>query len=863
MSLRRFSRRALLSRPGRTLLTLASIVIGVAAVMAVTIITASTRESNKGLFEAITGKAALEVTSVSGKPMSDELLAKVAAVPDVQAALPLVQTLCQMTVGEDTRVRLQLLGIDTARDHLLRELEIVSGRMLKADDGDRMLLEADFAEQLNIKPGDKLRFLSPKRLKGDQPGSQTAEVVGLVRVGEGGSLTQAGLVFMPIKRAQSRFVGKGKLSAIQVLPAKDMVVADLQTRIQGALSDAEKVQPPQGSADVLQNTLLATEQGLKLGTGFSLILAGFIILNTFLMTVGERRRQLAIVRAIGGTRWQVGGMLLREGLVLGVIGIVLGIGFGLLLAWGGQQVLSRSMEVTLPPFEQFAKSPIPYILASSFGFIVVMIAVLLPAARASKVSPLEGLARVAKGDMETVPTRYIAVGIAAVTISSFIIFCGTKGWVSADVATGGGFGLLLGLVLLVPLVLAPGSTLIASLFPKRFGVEGSLALKQILRHRGRTSLTVGVLFVAGSTGTGLAHSILDSIHNVKNWYRQTFPGDYYVRSLLPDMGSGQSADLPEGLDLELAKIPGIAYLDRVKTLECQVNRKDPLKDAAGEPVSDLNVVLLTREFNEPGRLPLELVAGDADQVREQMARGEVVVGNMLAFRLKLKVGDEVEVGTDQGRQAKRVCAINNEYFVGGLVLYMDWNVSHRDLGIEGVDAFIIRSAPGQAPQLRSRLAELCKQHSVLMHSRTEIGARVDRIVAGSAVGLWLLLVVEFVVAAFGLVNTLSMNVLEQTRELGLLRIVAMTRGQVRRTILAQALIIGLVGLVPGVISGLGIALILNLAMEPSNGRAIEFQLHPVMMALTFVSALAITVLAAFIPAFRASRVNVVEALHYE
>jgi putative ABC transport system permease protein len=113
------------------------------------------------------------------------------------------------------------------------------------------------------------------------------------------------------------------------------------------------------------------------------------------------------------------------------------------------------------------------------------------------------------------------------------------------------------------------------------------------------------------------------------------------------------------------------------------------------------------------------------------------------------------------------------------------------------------------------------------------------------------------------VNTLSMNVLEQTRELGLLRIVAMTKAQVRRTIVTQALIIGGVGLPPGIAAGVLNAYIMNLSMMDTIGHPIEFHLYPGLLALTLGGSLLIVLVAAIIPALRATRINVVEALHYE
>jgi putative ABC transport system permease protein len=108
-----------------------------------------------------------------------------------------------------------------------------------------------------------------------------------------------------------------------------------------------------------------------------------------------------------------------------------------------------------------------------------------------------------------------------------------------------------------------------------------------------------------------------------------------------------------------------------------------------------------------------------------------------------------------------------------------------------------------------------------------------------------------------------MSVLEQTRELGLLRIVAMTRSQVRRTILVQALIIGVVGFVPGILAGIAVAYVMNLAMTPLLGHPIAFGSHPWFDLATLAGALAITLAAAWIPARRAANLNVLTALHYE
>ena len=129
--------------------------------------------------------------------------------------------------------------------------------------------------------------------------------------------------------------------------------------------------------------------------------------------------------------------------------------------------------------------------------------------------------------------------------------------------------------------------------------------------------------------------------------------------------------------------------------------------------------------------------------------------------------------------------------------------------------------------------------------------------------LWALLVIGFIAASFGIVNTLTMNVLEQTRELGMLRVVAMTRAQVRKTIISQAALMGLMGLAPGAVVGLIVAYIMNLASKAVIGHDIDFTVDPKFIVGSFVGAVVIVLVAAWLPAKRATQLKLIEALHYE
>jgi putative ABC transport system permease protein len=288
------------------------------------------------------------------------------------------------------------------------------------------------------------------------------------------------------------------------------------------------------------------------------------------------------------------------------------------------------------------------------------------------------------------------------------------------------------------------------------------------------------------------------------------------------------------------------------------------KDSADE----LNVIAIAREYKDPEPPSFDLISGDRQKLREQLLAGQVVIGSVLAQKLNLDRGDELPLETKEGLKKIPICGVANEYMVGGLAVHMAREYATRWLGLQGVDGYIIKMKDQTAKAstkevVRSQLDALAKKYDVVLMSNADIKEKVNQFARGTEWSLWLLLTMGFIVGAFGVVNTLTMNVLEQTRELGLLRIVAMTKKQVRRTIMMQALIIGGVGLPTGILLGVGVAYVINLAMMPSFGHSVKFHLHPQMLIATLVGSMVIVLIAAIIPARRATRINVVEALHYE
>jgi putative ABC transport system permease protein len=198
-----------------------------------------------------------------------------------------------------------------------------------------------------------------------------------------------------------------------------------------------------------------------------------------------------------------------------------------------------------------------------------------------------------------------------------------------------------------------------------------------------------------------------------------------------------------------------------------------------------------------------------------------------------------------------------------MVVIADWDRARSLLGLKGVLCFVVRARPGKAAALAGELSDYCRRQGLLVQSNTEMHAWFEHKVAGAVVFCWALLALVFVVSSAGVVNTLTMNLLEQTREIGTLRAIGLRRRQVRALVLGQALAISVASLVPGLLLGIAWSYLLYRPGDSLLGRIAQFQIDYRLVLACSAGALGIPVLAALLPARRAARLPVVQALRYE
>jgi putative ABC transport system permease protein len=815
-------------RPGRAILTLASVAIGVAAVVAVSFTTQTTRGAFDAIFRSLAGRASLEVAAPIGQSIPDSLAETISSIPGVEAVAPRLQR-PTLLYAHTEQLKLIAAAVDLERDRKVHDYKIVAGKPLSQ--GNEVLLEQLLAANLGVSPGERIHLLT-------RSGRIGVKVAGLFKSSAAGMAGQGAGLLMSLRNGQRWFRAPKQLDVIQIVLAESVDEATVNAEIAQHLPENAELRAPAGRSSMAEETVLATNQALLMARAFILLVATFVIANTFLISVAQRRRQLGILRAIGATRGQVATLVLTEAVAMGIGGTIL----GSLLGIGISHLLTGTMgsiyDTKLPPIELTAA---PFAWAALFGIGISLAGAMMPALKASRLAPIEALRDVLGEEMEGTSRWLIVGGATTVAACAGLLALSISGRLHADVAVFAGVFGLIGLVLILPIGLPTIAGGVARMLPGSFRTEARIASRQLLVHRSRTTLTVGVVFIAASAAIGLANTVLDNTEDIRDWYRKSMVADFYVRATMPDMATGMAADLPDGLDEELKEVAGVVELDASRLVSVNV---------AGE-----NSILIVRDYDDSSLQQFDVVEGDQNEVSKQLADGQIVIGSVLAKRCKLKLGDEAQLQTKQGAPSFRIAAIVNDYHAGGLTVYMDRAVAERYLQVGGVDVYLVKADPAKIDEVRNQLLAVARNHGLLLQSLSDLQGEIDAMISGVEAGLWGLVALGLLIATFGVVNTLMISVLEQAIEFGLLRAIAATRGQIRKVIFAQALILGAMAMAPAVVAGVGIAYLINLSTYGVTGHVIEFQFRPWLSLAAFAGGLATIAVAAWAPAERASNVN--------
>lgn len=852
--------RSLIARPLRTLLTAFGIVLGVAVILSINITNTSTLDAITRLFSESSGKTNLVVTNadLSLGGFDEGIESRVEAISGVAEAAPLIQI--QTVIADDAsrgEINLSffgivpggllLYGIDPLQDTQVRDYKLVEGAFLSNDLNElSIVLVEDFAEENNLEPGKKITLRTPS-------GTARLTVVGLLSKEGPGQLNNGAFGVIPLKTAQTLFDRPNELDQIDILASPDdrspQKLDALKAALQDRLGAEYSVLYPAAQGKRVTQMVTGYQMGLNIFSVISIFVGAFLIYNAFSMTVVERTREIGMLRTLGMTRWQIMKQILLEAVTLGLLGSAIGIALGIFLARG----LIRITEVFLAQdVKDVSIPPSALITSAGIGIIVTLLATAIPAWQAGRISPLEALRIRGNADDTRATQRGLRAGAWIMLVSLFVIFVlPIPEPFGSRINNTAVLGMMLGGALLIPASVGLWERFTRAAMRRFYGREGQLGSRNIERSRWRTALTVAALMIGVAMILSIRAVTVAFDRDIRSWIDVYIGGDLYVFSSVP---------MRNDLQAKLTAVPGVDAVTPIRYLDIKRVKPDgeteSLALTAVDPASYQRVTSFAFAANQGS--PSELMA--------QLAQGDTIfVSSVMSEKYGIAQGDTLVLKTRRGEREFRVAAVVVDYYNRGMVVQTSWRDLKRYFQVDDASAYLIKVEPGaDAAVVQAQIEKLYgKRRSLTIQSNQTLKASALGLIAQTSSLFDVLAFIAMIVASLGVVNTMTMNVFERTRELGMLRSLGMTRWQMTKMILAEALLIGVIGGGLGLVFGLFQSRVVISTVNATAGYDLTYILPIQGIAVSLIIALVVSQLAAVFPAARAARLRIIEAIQFE
>lgn len=724
----------------------------------------------------------------------------------------------------------------------LRSMEITSGHAPRGPT--EVMVDADTADKHHLEIGDELRTIAAT---GDIKGKITGIVA--FKVTNPG----AAIVYLDTATAQRQLLGSPDVfSHVSVTAGPGVSDLQLKQNVAKALdgSAAYKLQTQKEAADADKDSMGSFLDVMKyamLGfAGIAFLVGIFLIVNTFSMLVAQRTREIGLMRAIGSSREQVNRSVLLEAVLLGIVGSILGVGAGIGLAVGLMKVMGAiGMELSTGDLTLSWTTPV---VGLALGIIVTVLAAYIPARRAGKVSPMAALRDA--GTPADAKSGWIRAGIGlVVTGAGFAALWWTT---QVDKASDGsaflGLGVvlsLIGFIIIGPLLAGVVVRALSAVLLRFFGPVGRLAERNALRNPRRTGATgaalmIGLALVAclSVVGSSMVASATDELD-------KSVGADFIVQSANGQLIVPQAAEA-------LAAAPGIDHLTHYKVLSASLTGPDGKK-------KDEHVTAADPTYQQDVRR--EVLSGDLAKAYGEDAMS---VGSDYAEAHHIEVGDTITVAFKSGGRAKlKVAAItSDDTSLDQGAMYMSIATAQRHVSADEMPQNMMMFAKAKDGEEKAAYAAL--KSAIVKYPQYKVQNQADfKQDLKDQIGQLLnvvygLLALAIIVAVLGVVNTLALSVVERTREIGLMRAIGLSRRQLRRMIRLESVVIALFGALLGLGLGMGWGTSAQklLALEGLGVLEIPW---PTIITV-FVASAFVGLFAALVPAFRAGRMNVLNAI---
>jgi putative ABC transport system permease protein len=719
------------------------------------------------------------------------------------------------------------------QDSALNPMELVSGHAPRAPD--EIVIDRASEKKGHFQLGERVRVLSTV-------GSQQYRLAGVATYGGADSAAGAQVVAFAPQTAAKVLGTPGRYDAVQVVAAPGISQHTLVANIQAAMRSAGIARDTQviTGAEATKDAREATGSSLAFINVFlmsfaivALLVGSFVIYNTFTITVAQRTKETALLRAIGARRKQVTRSVMVEAFFTGVFASAVGVVAGILTANGLRLVL-KAFGLELPA-AGLVVAPRTIVVSMIVGIFVTVVAAYLPARKAAKVAPIEALRDVAI-DTTGRSIRRLVFGTIFSGAGAFFMTQGLSGHNAGTVGLGS-LGVFVGVIVLGPVLARPFTRVLGLPLPRARGMAGMLARENASRNPRRTSATASALMIGVALVGFITVFAASARSSVSSTIDTAMRSDWIVETQF-GMG-GLSPAATQRIDA----LPETGSVTALRFLEPTVGGK--VKEVAAL---------------DPAHVAQTINLGKVEGNVSAVAAGTIAVQSGEAKTLGIKIGDTVTMTfPETGPKPLRVVAeYETKQPLGSYVISMatfNANVSaHVD------DDVLVTDAKGvSTTEAKAAIDRVLKEYpNATLMTRDQFKGSVASQINQILDLIYVLLGMALVIALFGIANTLALSVFERTREFGLLRAVGMSRAQVRASIRWESVLIALLGTSLGTALGVGIGSALIGASKGGdvNRVSIPVQEIAVIVALAAVAA----VVAAAVPARRAARLDVLKAI---
>jgi putative ABC transport system permease protein len=851
----RASLRGLLSRKLRLTLAVVAIVLGTGFLSGAFVLTDTLGARFEKLFESINQNVAVQVTATEesaedGEParLTQEQLdrLRVDGAAAVQGVVPF-----DLNDGDPvTTSGAPQIGGGVTGDDPFSLVAIAEGRW--PTQAGEVAISRFTAEQTHAAVGRKLKVYLPRVNE-----AREFTVVGVAAYsGDRDSLAGETLVLFQEAEAQQIFYGRTGVYSGAFLAAQDGVShEDLRDRVAPLLPAEFEAMTGEEANEEQAN---AVNEGLsQLSTYFfgpfaivAVLVGIFLIFNTFNIVVAQRARELALMRAMGASWTQVAGSVLVEAVLVGLVGSTLGLLAGIGLGYAGSALLTGLLGVDLPG-AGLTVGVLPVVLAYTVGVLVTVFSAFVPAVKASSVPPLAAMREVARPDK---PLRTLSVVGAALAVPGAALvglgLTGVGGLTLPALLVGVGM-VFLGVALLSPLLTRPLAGLIGRAVG--WGTSGKLGVRNALRNPRRTAVTAAALMI-GVTLVSAASVVGASFKTTIDQEVNSSIGAEVIVQTNQTQGppTGETGFSAAAMQ-QVRELPEVERaLSLFLTIDAEIEGR--VNESLGLAALDQDLTVATDMFG------MEPVDGDLGTLGE----GEFVTDENTADGRGWEVGETVPIALSKGgeRQYRLVGTFESTPILTGTV-FLPRSAVESFAGQLANQGYVDLADGADATVVTERIDQIMSDFPlVTVGDRSSLVEQFNSFVDIALAIVVVLLGLAILVALLGILNTLLLSIYERTRELGMLRAVGLSRFGVMRMVGTESVVMAVFGCLLGIAVGLGLGVALSAALI--NIDFLTTISVPWLNLGVFVLLAAFAgVAAALWPAWRAARLNVLEAIAYE